>query len=68
MARKRRAFRRNLTEMVKGTLASLGYGPQDYGQLDALYIGHQVALLGCESRAFRPLLDAYRARRRLLDA
>ena len=66
--RKRRAFRRNLTETVKGTLASLGYGPQDYGHLDALYIGHQVASLGCESRAFRPLLDAYRARRRLLDA
>lgn len=64
----RRAFRRHLTDAIKATLAGLGYGPQDYGHLDALYIGHQVASLGCESRVYQPLLAAYRARRRLLDA
>jgi len=57
----------NLTDAVKVTLAALGYTPQDYGHLDALYIGQQVASLGCESRTSQPLLDAYRARRRLLD-
>jgi SAM-dependent methyltransferase/aminoglycoside phosphotransferase (APT) family kinase protein len=59
------AFRRHLTEAVQAALAAYGYGPQDYRHLDALYIGHQVAVLGGESCAYQPLLDAYRARRRL---
>jgi SAM-dependent methyltransferase/aminoglycoside phosphotransferase (APT) family kinase protein len=64
-ARTANAFRRHLTETAQAALAAYGYRPQDYRHLDALYIGHQVASLGCESRAYQPLLDAYRARRRL---
>ena len=63
----RDAFRHHVTEAVRSALAAYGYGPQDYRHLDALYIGHQVAVLGGESRAYRPLLDAYRARRHLSD-
>jgi hypothetical protein len=60
------AFRRHLTEAVEAALAGYGYEPEDYRHLDALYIAAQVAALGAEARTYQPLLDAYRARRRLL--
>lgn len=59
------AFRRQLTATVSAALAAHGYGPEDYRHLDALYIGSQVAARGSERGAFKPLLDDYRARRRL---
>jgi aminoglycoside phosphotransferase (APT) family kinase protein/SAM-dependent methyltransferase len=60
------AFRSHLTGAVEAALAGYGYGPEDYRHLDALYIAAQVAALGAEARTYQPLLDAYRARRRLL--
>jgi SAM-dependent methyltransferase/aminoglycoside phosphotransferase (APT) family kinase protein len=60
------AFRRQLTGAVEAALAGYGYGAEDYRHLDALYIAAQVAALGAETRTYQPLLDAYRARRRLL--
>jgi SAM-dependent methyltransferase/aminoglycoside phosphotransferase (APT) family kinase protein len=60
------AFRDHLTEAVEAALAGYGYEPEDYRHLDALYIAAQVAALGAEARTYQPLLDAYRARRRLL--
>ena len=62
------SFRRSLTEAVSSALTAYGYGPQDYRHLDALYIGSQIAQRGSERQAFKPVLDAYRARRRLLPA
>jgi SAM-dependent methyltransferase/aminoglycoside phosphotransferase (APT) family kinase protein len=61
----RDAFRRHVSEGVSSALTAYGYAPEDYRHLDALYIGSQVAARGSERRAFRPLLNAYRARRRM---
>jgi SAM-dependent methyltransferase/aminoglycoside phosphotransferase (APT) family kinase protein len=62
----RDAFVHLLKQEVNSALVAYGYGPQDYRHLDALYIGSQVAARGSERLAFRPVLDAYRARRCLL--
>jgi SAM-dependent methyltransferase len=61
-----RRFRHHLRQVVNAALENCGYSPRDYHHLHALYIGHQIAALGGDSRAYAPLIEAYRARHRLL--
>jgi SAM-dependent methyltransferase/aminoglycoside phosphotransferase (APT) family kinase protein len=58
------AFRTQLADAVASALQSLGYTSADRRHLDALFIASQIAARGSERLTYRPLLDAYRARRR----
>jgi|SRR5579883_233651 len=46
--------------LVKSAFEKHGYGPEAYGDLQSLYIGHQILSLGGEQNTYPPLLQAYR--------